>query len=404
MLLGMNRQDRERAAAMRQIEQGQISQAEAAAQLGLSTRQLRRVVKRWRERGDEGLIHKARGRASNRRRPQNVRENAVAVIREQYADFGPTLASETLAERHNLMVDRETLRRWMRHAGLNAYTRRPQPRRRQRPRRARRGELVQMDTSIHNWLEGRGPQIVLIVLIDDATSAIWADFFPADTTLANMALLRDYIAAVGRPEALYTDRASHFWIDAPPDARQSHLGQRPLTQIGRALDQLAIRLITARSPQAKGRVERSFQTMQDRLVKSMRLANVRTLAHARQHLRDCFVPFWNQRFAILPQENAPAFQPADQYDLDAILSIHETRTLQHDFTIQHGARILQINTKTAPKEIRPGAKILVQLRIDGSTKLQASNQYLDFTTIGKSQNRRKMRNARLGGYPPNPSP
>ncbi len=390
-MLLMNRKERERVAVMRMLEQGVVSQEEAAERMGVGTRQARRIYQRWRDEGDAGLVHRARGRPSNRRLPPDLRARALELVRAEYEDFGPTLACETLWERHDLDVRPETLRRWMRQAGLGANARRTRTKRRMRPRRRRRGELVQIDTSIHDWLEGRGEKMVLIAMIDDATSALWAEFFSSDTSQANMRLLRDYMGRFGRPEAIYCDRASHFDTLAQPDAEETYQGRRPKTQIGRALEELGVRMIRARSPQAKGRVERAFRTMQDRLVKGMRLAGVRTLAEARRHLREHFVPRWNQTWAIDPQETPDLHRPADGLDLDAIFSHQDKRAVANDMTVQHEGVVLQIDTRKAPRGLNARAEVIVERRLDNKRFIRWADQYVEFRNMGPARSRRDGR-------------
>ena len=247
MELRMSRKERDRLKVMDQLGKGQITQQQAAGWLGLSTRQVRRLLGRYESQGDQGLVHRLRGRPSNRAIAASVRERSIELLRAKYHDFGPSLASEHLAQDEGIAVSRETVRGWMRQAGLWAARRKGRPHRRRRPRRASFGELVQMDTSEHDWLEGRGPACVLITMIDDATGRKLMRFCPSDCTASNMELIKLWIERHGRPLALYTDWASHF-KQTPKRGRQNAL--KP-TQIERALLELDMRLIAAHSPQAK---------------------------------------------------------------------------------------------------------------------------------------------------------
>ena len=261
----------------------------------VSVRQVQRMLKNLEERGDRAVVHRLRGRESNRKIDPKVRDKAVKILSaEVYKGFGPTLAAEHLAKKHGITVSRETLRKWMQATGLwKGRGRRIERPHLWRERRSRCGELVQWDTSDHDWLEGRGTErLYLISMIDDATSRLYARFVGSDSTEENMRTLQGYLEAYGRPVAFYTDKASLFRNnekrrrDAPGVDQDSR--EMPPTQIGRALQELGIIWIAAHSPQAKGRVERSFDTAQDRLVKEMRVAGVKTIEEANQYLATNF--------------------------------------------------------------------------------------------------------------------
>jgi hypothetical protein len=272
--IAMSQKERDVLAILRTVVSGERAQSEAARLLGLCDRQVRRLQRRLEQEGDAGLVHRLRGRPSNRRCDPAFRRRVLQSYRRQFSDFGPTLASEKLAGL-GLVVSPDALRHWLIEEGLWQRQRRRDSHRSRRPRRACFGELVQMDASIHNWTEGRGPEMVLIAMIDDATSRVAAAFFDAGTVQTHLQLLGSWLSAHGRPLAVYTDRHSIF---EPQDkGRALPEGQ---TQFGRALQELDIELIRARSPQAKGRVERLFGTAQDRWVKEMRLAGVSSLAQA----------------------------------------------------------------------------------------------------------------------------
>ena len=271
--LRMSQKERDRLQVLQEAKQRHITQREAAGQMGVSERWVRKLLARMRKEGDRAVIHRLRGRSSNRKIPDGVRKKVVGLVEREYRDFGPTLASEYLAERQRVRVSRETLRGWMIQAQLW------KPRRARierlhtwRPRRAQCGELVQWDTSEHDWLEGRGEKLYLIAMIDDATSRAGARFVRHDSTPENLRLLRSYLRRWGRPLAFYTDKASLFKTSRPQQRDEQLQGQFPRTQIGRALEELGIEWIPAHSPQAKGRIERFFGTAQDRLVKGLRKA------------------------------------------------------------------------------------------------------------------------------------
>lgn len=381
MKLEMKARDRRRLGVMTRLIQGDMTQAEAAVELGVGVRQIKRIVARYRAEGDAGLLHKGRGR-SNRARPEAERKRVLERVKEKYDDYGPTLACEALA-RDGITAARETLRRWLKQENpqrVEDWSRRGRARRRaMRPRRARLGELVQMDTSIHDWLEG-GESCVLISMIDDATGRLWARFYDAEGTENNMRLMKEYIERFGLPEALYTDRGSHFAVaKGSPDAEDSYLGRQALTQIGRALEELGVEHILARSPQAKGRVERSYRTLQDRLVKSLREHGAKTIHAANEYLQNAFVSFWNTRFGVQPANPADAHRRPGAKDLAAILSVHEERVVAPDHTISVGGRKYQIALEQPLGSLRPGSKVILEKRLDGSKKLRVgAGDYLKF--------------------------
>lgn len=373
MELVMSQRERDRLKVLEQMVQGQLGTGVASRLLRLTQRQTQRLVARYRVEGDRAVIHKLRGR-----RPANALglergDRIVALLRAHYTDFGPTLAVEHLELDHGIAVSRETVRRLMRQARLDAGCRRPRPHRRRRARRACLGELVQMDTSEHDWLEGRGPQLALLTMIDDATGLKLSRFAPADTSQANMDLIEAWIVRFGRPRALYTDWASHF---KQPRAR----GKRAaMTQIERALKQLDIELIAAHSPQAKGRVERSHGTDQDRLIKKMRLAGVCTLEQANSFLEQ-YLPQVNARFAVAAQSPLDAHRAVDGLDLKAILCAHEPRTVMRDGTVRVDNCFLQL--EAGPGRLpAPGSKLTLHRRRDGTLRLWHRDRYLNFTPV-----------------------
>ena len=378
----MSRKERDRLKVIEQVEQGRMSQTEGARALELSTRQVRRWQARYRAEGDGGLVHRLRGRTSNRRIGAEHRAGAMVELRGRLRGFGPTLAAEYLAQESGIELSRETVRGWMIEAGLWSGSRPKRPHRRRRPRRPCRGELVQMDTSEHDWFEGRGEKAVLIAMIDDATNETMERFFPADTTAANMAMIAAYIERHGRPVALYTDRASHFTHTAHRRHRRM-LGTDP-TQIERALAELDIGLIRARSPQAKGRVERRFGMDQDRLVKAMRLEGISTIDKANQFLQDDYLPKINARFARPAAHRADLHRDARGYDLQAVLSIHESRRVANDATIQFRGQVYQIEAGSQAHGLA-GARVVLEQRRDQSLRLRWGDQYLAFRWVGPAR-------------------
>ena len=323
------------------IQQGierKIRQRQAAELLGRSVRQIRRLVRRIQQEGPRGIGHRLRGRRSNRRYADALTQRVVALYRTHYVDFGPTLAREKLAERHRLHLGRETLRRWLHAAGL-WQGQRQRPRHHQwRERKACAGELVQLDGSHHDWLEGRGPWLVLMAYIDDATSRVFARFYDYEGTLPAMDSFARYVRRYGLPQSVYVDR--HTTYRSPgkrtvPDELEGRT--RPQSQFERALGELGVRVIPASSPQAKGRVERLFGTLQDRLVKELRLAKA-TTREAANRLLARYLPRHNRQFRCAPRSPADLHRPCPPAAvLRRRLTIRQPHPLRRDNTVQHAA-------------------------------------------------------------------
>jgi transposase len=296
----LTQKERDRLKVLHEVKQGHLTQAAGAEQLGISERWVRELIRRIRQKGDRAVVHGLRGRASKRRIQPKKRQRAIELYRREYGDFGPTLAAEYLQERHRIQVSKETLRKWlMEAAAWKAKPRKAREIHAWRPRRSCRGELVQWDTSIHDWLEGRsrGP-VKLIAMIDDASNELFAQFVEEDSTAEHMKVLRDYLKQNGRPQAFYTDKAGLFHVNLPRKPGSEADTKENETQIGRALRELGIELIHAHSPQAKGRVERCFGTLQDRLVKGLRKAGAASIEQANRYLGKVFLPMWNRRFRL----------------------------------------------------------------------------------------------------------
>jgi transposase len=349
-----------------------LKQREAALQLGLSERGFRKLLARYRAQGDRAVMHGLRGRASNRGLDRRTAERAVALARARYRDFGPTLACEYLRERHGIGISREKLRQLLTAAGLWQ----PQPRKLKsvhvwRPRRSCWGEMLQWDTSIHAWLEERGPaKMYLIAGIDDATNRLFARFVAEDSTAQHMRVLWSYLERYGRPQALYTDRASVFQPALAPGWRKEEPGSKTETQMGRALRELGIQWIAAHSPQAKGRVERCFGTLQDRLVKALRLAGVSTLEDANRYLDEVFLPEWDKRFSRPAAHAADAHRPiGPRLDLASVFAMVETRSVGNDYTVPWKGRKWQIPKAAVGPGLRRSS-IRVEERLDGAMVAQ----------------------------------
>jgi len=374
--IAMSQRERDVLKIMHDVLKGERTQAEAAELLDLCVRQVRRIQRKLEAGGDAAIVHGLRGKPSNHQPDPQLKRSVLAAYRQRYSDFGPTFACEKLAE-EGLDVCPQTLRRWLIAAGLWQRQRRRETHRSRRPRRACFGELVQMDASIHDWLEGRGEDIVLISMIDDATSYVMARFYPAGTTETHMDLLGRWLKRHGRPLAVYTDRHSIF---EPQDKGQAL--PDAVTQFGRALGELDIELILARSPQAKGRVERSFGTAQDRWVKELRLAKVTTCTGANEVLVR-LLPAHNRRFTKEAREARDAHRPLGPgHELAAILSIQAERVVANDYTIRFQNRFYQLLKPVYPGQ--RGGKVVIELRLDRTIAIRLREKYLKYREVARS--------------------
>lgn len=371
----MSQTERERLQVLHGIAQGHWRQVEGARRMRLSTRQVRRLQRRVAAEGDRGVIHRLRGRRSNRKIPEKIQKRVLAEVRRRYADFGPTLAAEHLAA-GGVVVSRETLRRWMGVAGLwRSRRRRVRAIHVWRERRAAFGELVMMDSSPFRWLEERGPGLQLIALIDDATGRIGARLAEQDSTEENLRTLGGWLQHQGRPLALYTDKNSLFVTSRPVQWQEQLHDQPALTQFGRALRELDIEWIAAHSPQAKGRIERLFRSLQDRLVKEMRLRGIETLEQANHYLECTFLPWWQQRFARQPRNPRDAHRRlAREHRLEQILSIREARSVSPDYTVSWQGQRWGLRREQVCAGLR-GARVEVERRLDGSIWLRFRGRY-----------------------------
>lgn len=388
----MGQRERDRLKVLHEVGQGHISQREAALQLGMSERGFRKLLRRYRAQGDRAVVHGLRGRKSNRKLQARTAKRAVSLVRAHYSDFGPTLASEYLQEKHGIAMSREALRQVLIAAGLwNAKPRKLKSVHVWRPRRSCRGEMLQWDTSVHAWLEERGPaQMLLIAGIDDATNTLFARFVASDSAEQHMRVLWAYLERYGRPQALYTDRASIFQPTLAPGWRDEEPGPKTETQMGRALRELGIQWIAAHSPQAKGRVERCFGTMQNRLVKGLRLAGARTLEQANEYLEAVFLPKWNSRFTKQPANPMDAHRRiGSQQDLASALAMVEPRRVLNDYTVQWSGQKWQIPKAAARVGLR-GSSIRIEERLDGTMVARINEAAVRLELCGERQPHREL--------------
>jgi hypothetical protein len=374
--IALSQEERDRLHVLRELEQGRFRQVAAAQRMKLSDRQVRRLLLRLRKEGDRAVIHGLRGRPSNRKFDVSLQRKVLARVGQCYADFGPTLAAEHLAQ-EGFALSRETLRKWMTEAAFW----RPRCQRVKkihvwRERRASFGELVMQDSSPFRWLEDRGPACQLIAVIDDATSRMYAHFVEHDTTEENLRTFGGWLRRYGRPLAHYTDKNSIFRSNRPAVISEQLRGEKARSQFGRALQELGIEWIAAQSPQAKGRIERLFATLQDRLVKEMRLAGIDSIEGANHFLETHFLPEWEQRFTVAPRNPRNAHrQLGREQRLEEILSVRMVRKVAQDHTVSWDGNLWGVAREEVFAGLR-GAAVEIERRLDGSHWLRYRGRYL----------------------------
>ena len=363
----MSKRERDRLGILAGVQRQELTLVPASGLLDLGYRQTKRVWRRYQEEGDAGLVHRLRGKPSARRKPADLRAQVLALHAEPpYADFGPTLLAEHL-ERKDLEVDHETVRRWLLAAGQWTVRRRGQKHRQWRERKACLGELVQLDGSHHDWFEGRRAPCVLMVMVDDATNRVWAQFFEPETTRASYDVLAGWVRKQGLPRGLYVDRDSIYRCEGRPSLAEQLAGKAPQTQFGRAMAQLDVALILANSPQAKGRVERMNGVLQDRLVKELRLAGINDLESANRFLPKYLAGF-NRQF------NRAAASPLDAHragprNLEEVLSWEAERVVQRDWTVASGGQWYQLDRQHEALSLA-GRKVIVRTLRDGREQIE----------------------------------
>jgi transposase len=375
----MSIKERERLKVFSRVEAGELKLVDAAGILGMSYRQSQRIMARYRHEGDEGIVHRARGRPSNRGVGKERREAVLGRYSERYGDFGPTLAAEKLLP-EGYEVDHETLRRWLIEAGKWKKRRKRSAHRSWRARKEHFGEMVQMDGSDHDWFEGRSGKCCLVNMKDDASSRKLAIFSQAETTEAAMRVLWGWIEKHGIPISLYVDKSTVYVVDEKARERARDEGREALTQFGRVCKKLGIRIITANSPQAKGRIERGHRVCQDRLVKQMRLDQISTIEEANQLLENGFLDELNERFSVRPAQETDYHRLADGLDLAAIFCIEEERSVTPDWMVRFENRFFQL-VPLCKNESGRGRKVKVQRRLDSSLHFQFGERYLEYSEL-----------------------
>jgi len=375
-IIRMSLRELRRLKTVHEVRKKHITQKAAASMLCLSERQVRRLVMAVKKEGDAGVVHKSRGRRSNRKKPDKMRSKVLSLYNKRYKGFGPTLATEKLFERDGFKLSDETLRQWLLEAGLWVKRRKRSGHKQWRERKECFGEMAQMDGSHHDWLEGRGPDLVIMGYIDDATNTVYARFYDYEGTVPAMDSFKGYIKKHGLPMSLYLDRHATYKSKKKLTAEEELAGlEEPMSQFERALKELGVEVIHAYSPQAKGRIERLFGTLQDRLVKEMRLRGINTKEQANEFLKS-YLPVYNKKFRVRAanETNVHVKLPRG-FDLDKYLCIKTGRTVRNDNTISYKGKLYQIEAMLKVKNVS------VQERVNGTMRITCGNTVLGYHEI-----------------------
>jgi transposase len=364
----------------------QLTQLEASEFLGISLRQVQRLIKRVREFGNQGIIHQGRGKISHRRIRDTVKTKVLQVYSHRYKDFGPTLAVEKLKEHEKIKIGRETLRKWIRQEGYEAARRRRRTHRARRERKEYYGQMVQMDGSHHDWLEGRGPRMVLMGYIDDATNRVFGRFYEYEGTIPALDSFKRYCLKYGVPASVYLDCHSTYKASSRDTWYHNYYGYGTgLSEFERALKELKVQVIHAYSPQAKGRVERLFRTLQDRLVKELRLEQAKTIEQANEVMQKYLIEH-NRRYLVEPVKNANLHRRSPSaHELDSMLCKKDEHPLRKDFTVVHEKKLYQILEWTSVNRIE------VREHVDGSMKMVGRGRSLKFKEIADRPVKKRVR-------------
>jgi hypothetical protein len=360
---------------IRKVLEKEVTQAEAGEILWLSVRQIGRIVERVRREGNGGVVHRLRGKRSNRCLGEEIQRKVVGLYQRKYEGFGPTLAAEKMEERDGIRVGDETLRLWLLESGDWKKSRKRRGYRQWRERRGHFGEMVQMDGSHHDWFEGRGGECVLMGYVDDATGEGFGRFYEYEGTMPAMDSFRRYIGKYGIPVSVYLDRHTTYKSNGKASLDEELAGEEALTEFERALKELGVEVIHAHSPQAKGRIERFFGTLQDRLVKELRLRRIGTVEEANEYLGG-FWEEYNQRFRRSPREEGDLHREiSSKVDLDRIFCWKAKRALRNDFTVSYKCKLYQVEDAIRASQVG------VEERLDGSIVLRHKDRGLHFREI-----------------------
>ncbi len=394
-IIAMTQGELKRLHVIRKALDKSITQIEAANIIGLCLRQVQRIVRAVRTEGDKGIINKARGKTSNKALPDKIKCRALKLYKEKYHDFGPTLGSEKLFEIDKIKLNDETLRLWLLQAGIPYKKRKKRPHRQWRERKHSFGEMIQMDGSHHDWFEGRGPECVLMGYIDDATGKPFARFYPYEGTLPAMDSFKRYIEKYGMPVSIYLDKHPTYKSTKKQTIEDELNNAEPLSQFSRAVNELGVDVIYADSPQAKGRIERLFNTFQNRLIKEMRLKGIKSTEEGNRFLKH-YLPAYAKRFAVQPANDTDLHRPVlKRADLDAVFCVKTIRVLRNDFTVAYNGKLYQIEDNVNAE------KVTVEERANGSIHISYRNTALKSKEITtRPEKQQKEPQAPKGPYIP----
>jgi hypothetical protein len=366
-VLTMSLKEFDRLQVVNQIEEKRLKVREASELLKISERQLYRLLKRKKEEGTKGIIHKLRGKESNNGHSESFRKRVLDLYKKEYWDYGPTLFTEVLIKYHNISISNETARKWLRNESITTGIRKKRPHRKKRERRSCFGELLQFDGSHHDWFEGRGAECCLLNCVDDATGRVYLKFAISENTQDVLQTIWEYVNKYGIPRSIYTDRFSVY------------KGEGSLTDFGRAMKELGTDLIFAKSPQAKGRVERFNRTLQDRLVKGLRREGISNIAEANKYLQKVFIRSFNERFAV-NLDVADAHKSAEGYDLQNIFCYKTTRKVRNDYTINLAGGYIQLLIGLSPLPI-PTQSVTVCQWLNNQMHIYFNEKELNFKVL-----------------------
>lgn len=372
----MSSEEHDRIKLLEEVKSRKITIKKAAELSEISERQFYRIKSSYEKEGVIGVIHKSRGRLSNRGFSQSLKNKVIKIYRDKYRDFGPTLFSEKLEEYHQIKIDHETLRRWIRSSGDVGWQRQKRPHRKRRERRSAYGELLQFDGSHHDWFEGRGDKCCLLLGIDDASSKVHMRFSPTESTESVFIVLQEYVKEIGIPRSIYVDKHAVYY------EREKE------TEFSRAMGKMDVKIIHAKSPQAKGRVERGNRTLQDRLVKEMRLRGISTIGEANRFLREEFIENYNSKFSI-NEEFADVHRDAKDYELKNIFCYEQTRQVKNDYTISLNGKLIQLQISENPLP-RPKEYVTIRKYLDDTLHIFYSEKELQYKLINEKPKRTRV--------------
>ncbi len=372
----MSSKEHDKVRVLEEVKKRKLTVKEASLLLNISERQFYRIKLSYEKEGVLGVIHKSRGRPSNRGFSTSLKNKVITIYRENYRDFGPTFFSEKLEEYYQIKIDHETLRRWIRSSGHVGWQRKKRPHRRRRERRIAYGELLQFDGSHHNWFEDRGDKCCLLLVIDDASSRVHMRFSPTESTESVFVVIQEYVEEIGIPHSIYVDRHAVYY------ERDKE------TDFSRAMKKLNTKIIYAKTPQAKGRVERGNRTLQDRLVKEMRLRGISTIGEANKYLKDEFIEKYNSQFSI-DKEFVDIHRSTKQYDLRNVFCYEQTRQVKNDYTISLNGKLIQLHVSENPLP-RPKEYVTIRKYLDDTLHIFYAGKELKYKPINEKPKRTRV--------------